>query len=331
MSKTTWTFSTAYVVSDEQIYVAASADTYEDFAKFTALYKWCPALSNGDPDADWRYKNVNWRATSVTALVPSEGEDWWLCAASEEGEIQFSNNGFSIETVQGAGVHSKTAGGWGYLSDLQQIGEHLYVAGYAGQVYKRLGPNQWIHFDEGILQPSGMQGGQYSVQVINGPHEKAIYIAGCVNAPYYPARASFWDGKSWQDIKLPEIAERITNLYIESESQIWMCGANGTLLLGNAIDGFRSLSTVDDNQLFLSICKFHGLIYLGSNMGLFVYNVNEHSKGIRKVVSGMTPEIQDANIVDSADKFLWSIGSKDITRFDGVKWERIHHPDNIKI
>jgi hypothetical protein len=331
MSKPTWTFSTAYVVSDEQIYVAASADSYEDFAKFTALYKWCPALSDGDPEANWRYKNVNWRATSVTALIPSEGEDWWLCAASEDGEIQLSNNGFSVEIVQGAGVHSETAGGWGYLSDLQQIGEHLYVAGYAGQVYKRLGPNQWIHFDEGILQSSGMQGGQYSVQVINGPHEEAIYVAGCVNAPYYPARASFWDGKSWQDIKLPEIAERITNLYIGSESEVWMCGANGTLLLGNAIEGFKSLSTVDDNQLFLSICKFHDLIYLGSNLGLFVYNPNEHSKGIRKVASGMTPEIQDANIVDSVDKFLWSIGSKDIARFDGVKWERIHHPDNAKI
>ena len=41
--------------------------------------------------------------------------------------------------------------------------------------------------------------------------------------------------------------------------------------------------------------------------------------------------VTDANIVDSYDKVLWSIGPKDIARFDGKKWERIHHPDNPRI
>jgi hypothetical protein len=110
-----------------------------------------------------------------------------------------------------------------------------------------------------------------------------------------------------------------------------MCGANGTLLLGNAVDGFKSLSSVDDNQLFLSVCKFQDKIYLGSNLGLFVYDPARHDAGIAKVQTGLSPELQDANIVDSVGEVLWSIGPKDIARFDGRQWERIHHPDNERI
>ena len=127
------------------------------------------------------------------------------------------------------------------------------------------------------------------------------------------------------------MAERIVNMYVESEQRIWMCGSNGTLLLGNAQEGFQSLSSVDDNQLFTSVCKFQDKIYLGSNLGLFVYDPAKAEAGIERVHTDLKPELQDANIVDSYDKVLWSIGPKDIARFDGHKWERIHDPDNPRI
>lgn len=330
--KTTWTFTNGYAVADNALYVACAADAYEDFARFTCLYQWDEELQKElKSSSPWLYKQVEWRTSSVTSLIPAAGDLWWLCALAEEGVVLFTGGGYTTEKIPGAGVFSEDAEGWGYLSDLQQIGEHLYAAGYAGQVYKRLGPNQWVHVDDGILQPTGMRGGQYSVQVINGPHEDAIYVAGCTNAPYYPARASYWNGKTWTDLQLPESAERLTNIYVESEQRIWMCGANGTLLLGNAQDGFRNLSGVEDNQLFLSLCKFQEKIYLGSNLGLFVYDPADHAAGIRKVITDLTPDLQDANIVDSVDDILWSIGPKDIARFDGEHWERIHHPDNPPI
>lgn len=72
-------------------------------------------------------------------------------------------------------------------------------------------------------------------------------------------------------------------------------------------------------------------MYLASNLGLFIYDPNDHEAGIQKVVTDLHPDLQDANIVDSYDKVLWSIGPKDIARFDGKKWERIHHPDNPRI
>ena len=329
--KTTWTFGTGYAVDVDQLYVSASADVYEAYAPFTALYNWSPELADGAPNSEWRYRFVDWHASSVTTFIPADGDDWWLCALSEEGHVLFTGAGLAPEKVPDAGVFSEGAAGYGYLSDLQQIGEHLYAAGYSGQVYKRTGPGRWHHMDQGILQPAGMQGGQYSIQVINGSAEDDIYVAGCTNAPYYPVRASHWNGSEWRDIALPEVAERITNIHVESKDRIWLCGSNGTLLLGNARDGFRSLSTVDDNQLFLSITLFEGRAYLGSNLGLFMYDPANATAGIRPVVTGLEPELQDANVVDSVEGMLWSIGPKDIARFDGQSWSRIHHPDNPPI
>ncbi len=330
--KTTWTFTTAYAYAGDGIYLSCAADIYEDFARFTNLYKWDPQLQEQLGDSQpWFYKSVDWRACSVTALIPERDDAWWLCALSEDGEVAYSGSGNLPEQIPDAGVRSPQSFGYGYLSDLQQIGDHLYAAGFSGQVYRRAGPNQWAHMDQGILQAPGMRRGHYSISVINGPNEEAIYVGGCIHEDGYPVRASYWNGNVWRDLKLPDSAERITNMYVESDTRIWMCGANGTLLLGNAQDGFQNLSGVDDNQLFLSVCKFEEKIYLGSNLGLFVYKPYAHDEGIQRVLTHMQPELQDANIVDAVDGVLWSIGPKDIARFDGHRWERIHHPDNPPI
>jgi hypothetical protein len=321
------TFTHAFSMLDDALIITAVGSDMESFARFTRVFQF-----DEQKPPHWWSHDENWRTSAITYFGSNHEPFDDTVILSEEGHVQYlGDHPRLVEKIQGAGVFNEDAEGWGYLSDLQQIGDHLYATGYSGQVYKRLAANQWVHMDEGILQTPGMKSDHYSIQVINGANENAIYVAGCRNEPYYPVRASFWNGKIWRDLTLPEVAERITNIYVESKSRIWMCGANGTLLLGNADDGFRSLSTVDDNQLFLSLCMFQEKIYLGSNIGLFQYDPANHVAGIGKVITGLMPELQDANIVDSVDTILWSIGPKDIARFDGIKWERIHHPDNASI
>jgi len=334
MAKTTWTFSTGCVVDDNDFYVAAVADIYDDpFVKENDLYNWSPDLARIDGrQQPWVYNTVDWRAVAVTTFTPDYTEDWWLCALSEEGDVLLTGGGFTEEKIPGAGVWSDDAKNWGYLSDLRQIGDYLYACGHNGQVYKRFGPNDWRHVDRGLLQaPETEMADSIVLSVINGPHEKAIYAAGYQHADWQPPRAFFYNGYQWQETDLPEDAERITNIYVESESRIWMCGANGTLLLGNHDEGFRSLSSVNDNQLFTSVCKFQDQMYLASNLGLFVYDTRAPERGIEKVATDLVPDLQDANVVGCWDKVLWSIGPKDIARFDGKTWQRIHHPDNPKI
>jgi len=281
----------------------------------------------------WVYESVDWRTVALTAFDPDYTKEWWLCALSEEGDVSFTGGGFFIkEKIPGAGVWSDDAKNWGYLSDLRQIGDYLYACGYCGQVYKRFAPEDWRHVDSGLLQPPGTDmKDSIALSVINGPHENAIYTAGYQHTDGLLPKAFFYNGQQWREIALPEVAKRITHIYVESESKIWMCGASGTLLLGNAIEGFRSLSTTDDNRFFTSLCKFQNKIYLASNQGLFTYDPQAPERGIIPASTDLIPDLQDTNVVGAWSKTLWSIGPKDIARFDGKTWQRIHFPDNPHI
>lgn len=109
-----------------------------------------------------------------------------------------------------------------------------------------------------------------------------------------------------------------------------MCGSKGTLLMGNAREGFTTMNPLGAKQLFLSITKFNGLYYLGSNLGLFQFDL-EQNRVFRKVRTSLRPDLTDTNIVESVDDVLWSMGPKDIARFDGHAWQRFQHPDNPPI
>jgi len=331
--KTTFTFSTAYVCNDASVYIAAFADVDDVFAKRTILFQWDPELARElGGDNPWTYKIVDWRACAVTTFIPDDFPDGKLCALSEEGDVLFTEGRYVEEKIPGAGVYSENAGGWGYLADVQQIGDSLYACGYRGQVYKRFGPNDWRHVDSGLLQaPDTAMQDSIALSVINGFDENTIYAAGYQHTDWLPPKVFFYNGQQWRELALPDGTERITNMCLTSESRIWMCGANGTLLHGNAMEGFRNLSSPDDNQLFTSVCKFQDKIYLGSNMGLFVYDPQKPEHGIKSVFTNLMPNLQDANIVDRFEHVLWSIGPKDIARFDGRTWRRIHHPDNPPI
>jgi hypothetical protein len=299
----------------------------DEFTPFTRVL----AYREGTPTS-WQRHDQDWRTVSIARFHLTGDKFVDAVILSEEGHVRFiGSHQPAVEKIPGAGVYSEGAQGLGYLSDVRQIGEHLFAAGYSGQVYKRLEPDRWVHMDDGILQERGMNGGQYAVTAINGPHENAIYAAGYVNGPGYPARASFWDGRAWSDVRLPYGTGRITGIHVESESRIWMCGSDGTLLLGNAADGFGRVSAMGGTQLFFSACQFQDTIYLGSDAGLFAYDPGKPAEGIRQVTTGLVPELQDANVVDSRGKVLWSIGPKDIARFDGEKWERVQCPVNPPI
>ncbi len=320
------TFRTGRAMTLDFLCLSAAMDLLPDHEPYTRVVTY----DEQDPHI-WTFHEEEAIVTSVGVYrYPASGLRCFV-TLTEDGEVGFMDDEWpEAEKIPGAGLNSPDATGWGYMSDLRQIGEHLYACGGAGQVYKRVAPNQWEHMDQGLLQAPDVSE-RILPRAIHGPDESDIYLVGCVSASGLPPIAYHWDGARWQLLPLPEVAERITNIHVESKDRIWLCGSNGTLLLGNARDGFRSLSTVDDNQLFLSITLFEGRAYLGSNLGLFMYDPANATAGIRPVVTGLEPELQDANVVDSVEGVLWSIGPKDIARFDGQSWSRIHHPDNPPI
>jgi hypothetical protein len=317
------TFRTGSAGKREVICLSGAIDAFDPDEPFTKILAYDERTTYR-----WSFQQFDFVVPSIcTWRNPAPPGEGCFAALSENGEVVLLVNPPRQEQILEAGLTHPSARGYGYLNNIRQIGERLYACGFSGQVYRRNAPGDWVHMDQGILQPPDKQGGEYFVQVINGAHEQAIYIAGCEFDPGYPARADFWDGQAWTRLALPASTGRINDIYIESEERVWMCGANGTLILGNARDGFATTNRLGAAQLFLSFTKYRDRYYLASNLGLFQFDgVPGHL--FRKVRTSLTPELADANVVQSVDGVLWSMGTKDIARFDGVTWERFPFPDN---
>ncbi|MEF2074933.1 hypothetical protein [Consotaella aegiceratis] len=120
----------------------------------------------------------------------------------------------------------------------------------------------------------------------------------------------------------------------ESEERVWACGRNGNFLVGNHSSGFRTLDVlggIDGWPEFNGMAMFQGKLYLSSYAdprGLLVFD----GRRMEQVRSGLTPDIEDVSAVSAVgDEVLWVMGSKDLLRFDGTRWERIDFPGNDRL
>jgi hypothetical protein len=248
-----------------------------------------------------------------------------FCVISAEGDVAFIDDPIVYEKIPGAGIHSPDSKYWGRMETIRAIGDRLYACGDGGQVYRRSVEGIWTNLDPSLLQdPSTPVAERDIFMRIDGPNENEIYVVGDFG------KILFWNGNSFRRIPSDSEAQLI-DIHVESPDKIWVCGGRGTLVCGNYRDGFRQVPVANGGQLFQSVTMFEGKIYLGAGagrpMGLMSYD------GVRfeKVRTGLSPEVDDSHSVDSANGVLWSVGLKDIVRFDGKTWERIDFPGNTPI
>ena len=117
---------------------------------------------------------------------------------------------------------------------------------------------------------------------------------------------------------------------METPERVWVCGRHGTLLSGNRREGFHPVAGVSQVASFSRMAMFGGHLYLGAYAnprGLFVYDDGR----MKRVRSGLKPDIEDVNMIEAVDDVLWVMGAKDLLRFDGDNWERIAFPGNDPI
>ena len=232
---------------------------------------------------------------------------------SAQGDVAFigQQEGF-VERIAGAGLDEDDSEGFGLMNRIRQIGNRLYATGGGGQIYRREERGRWVHIDDGLLLPASQRGKIFrTLSDINGLREDDIYVVGDKGL------IGWFDGVAWHTIQSP-VDERLHAIAIESDDIIWICGKNGTLLKGNAREGFVDVSRIHDNDDFLSVARFDGRIYLARETGLSVYDGTR----IDPVVTGLKPPLRDGQFLDSVDDVLWSFGYNDIVRFDGTTWVR---------
>jgi hypothetical protein len=319
-------FIAALVVSGECLYLAGSPDSFEPYTPFTRMFSYYRDRN----DRPWTHHDLDWW---IVALEMGRREDGSpvRCILSQEGEFGTPSSGKMVfEKITDAGVSSPGAKGYGYVSGLRHIGEHLYVCGGGGQAYQRRGPDEWVHMDDGLLQDRKVLAeGRLLLRAIEGAAEDDIYVAGSLPGKSgYEGVLFHWDGATWMPIPLPAV-KQINAVHVESASRIWLCGIDGALLVGDHRGGFENWSDVAHGQLFYDLTMYDDTLYLASSTGLCAYDGKR--RRVVRVQTGLKPEPKSVSHIDHADGILWCVGSKDIVRFDGTGWTRIHHPDNRKI
>jgi len=276
-----------------------------------------------DLQNDWEYSSMNFNVSAITKYKDPQKEYSIIVCLSNEGNVRFFGNDEAEpfeEKIPKSGVFSKGAEGLGYMTGLNQIGDHLYACGGRCQVYKRQGPKKWIKMDEGIRQKvdTPIEDCRH-LSDINGPSETEIYASGDHGT------VLFWDGGKWSPVECPNYAD-LGQIYVESPDIIWIVGSDGTLLKGNIREGFFNVSPLKE-LVFTGVAKCGDLLYLSSDHGLYGWD----GKNMKRVKTGLKPEHTDTHSVGCKDGVLWSVGRKDVVRLKDGKWTRIDHADNPPI
>ena len=322
-------FTRALVVSGQRLYIAASPDDHEPYTPFTRLF----VHYHDRPERPWTKHDVEWWTVGLAMSRTADGALMY-CALSQEGDVELIAHGQqTFEKIADAGVWSHGNKGYGYVSNLRQIGGHLYACGSGGQVYRRNGVDGWVHVDAGLLQDREALAADWVERLllvaIDGAVEDDLYACGSQPGETgYEGVLFHGNGATWTPVAVPRL-KQLNAIYVESALRVWLCGIDGALLVGNHADGFEDWSDTAQGQLFHDLTMFEDTLYLASNKGLFAYDGRR--RRVVRVKTGLTPEPKSLIMIDHADGVLWGVGGKDIVRFGGRRWTRIDHPDNPKI
>jgi hypothetical protein len=334
----TVTFTVGCAINRDMYYIACSLDEWRETEEepYTVMY-----IYQHQTDEKWFYHALpGWSVMSAAFLEPSPGAVRSVYALSEEGALEcYSREGSLTEKITGAGLD--TQGEYGSLTAIRPIENRLYVCGYGGQVYRK-NRDKWVHFDEGLLQASvydhaatlaALKNDQEATMKfiaemaddardlidINGSGASDIYVVGSAGF------IAHHDGFAWRILR-QVTAENLNAIHIVSEWEVWIVGSNGTVLQGNAKDGFKALSRKIVETDFYDITHFNDEIYISGSNGIYLF---KGGKLQRQKISD-AENLGGVNCIESKDGVLWALSEKKLLR-SGInnEWEVFEHPNNI--
>lgn len=229
-----------------------------------------------------------------------------------QGEVRIAIVGSeTYEKIPNSGSYD----GRGAMSQIKEIDNIMYACGFGGQVYKRIEEENWVSIDNDGKIAYNDTSNEINLCGISGIDKNNIFVVG------FNGKILKFNDETWTEI-ISNSTEHLERIVCVTKDEMYVCGKNGTLLKGNQ-NGFINVSNPEISADFWGIEYFNGKVYLASLTGLFIYEENE----IKKLKTGLEPEITGYRL-DSRDGILLSGGGYDFAFFDGVKWERLIHPDN---
>ncbi|WP_337267443.1 hypothetical protein [Oryzifoliimicrobium ureilyticus] len=342
------TFTRLCAVSRDLIYLATTPDDQELGTPFTAICQYNAG--------EWSYETFDISLSSMT-LFKAPDKDYRVLYLLDENGVAIN-----FDTKEREVILSDRSPLWkdyrlGYLQKIRQIGAHLYACGDGGQVYRREHDATWQFVDKAFLDgPDALLNPKSELRLLSrlmnqgenltpenlarakqlreanasnllwdfsGLSEDSIYFASEKKQVYW------FDGKTIH--ALPDKTDRgLISILAKSEDVVYAAGRDGTFLVGNHKSSFREIDAFRGLPGWPNIngmALFQDRLYMSSfadPRGLLVLNGDQ----IEQVHCDLTPDIKDVSAVAAVTDALWVMGTKDLLRFDGSTWERIHFPAN---
>lgn len=290
------------VAIEEVVHFFAAGDLQSGNYNLTRLFYF------RDED-EWSFVDVE---TVVVAVCASFKPRRKYFALGRDGLVWSLESGAEpqLERIADAGTGKKK---FGYLSQIRDIQGAVYACGDGGQVYLH-GPSGWRHIDDGILEVKEKKSPNCH-NGIDGTDRDNIYVVGEYGRIFH------FDGSRWKNVSAD------TNCHLErvkcvSRDEVYVCGANGTLLRGNH-SGWEFIGDPAMKEYIWDLEPFLGSLYLAVEDRLMVHN----GKSLEFVATKLKADI-DAHRLSSRGGKLWSFGERDLAVFDGTRWKQVIHPDN---
>ena len=189
---------------------------------------------------------------------------------------------------------------------VQQVGDHVFAAGVARQVYARQAGSNWRMINTPEMtqseKPTAFQG-------ICGCSPSEIYAAG------FGGELWSWGGTNWQQVASP--TNIVLNAIAAGPDNCVAVGMAGQVVIGRN-DQWNMVEHDATNEPFWSVKYFDDAFYLKALSG--IYRLKD---GLLEEFRDVDNDMRTVYGLSVGPSGLWSVGSADIALFDGTDWRTI--------
>ena len=232
-----------------------------------------------------------------------------IAIMSQIGKVEFlsfSGQSLGFEDITGFLAKGARLSPYGFLNSMTCIEGRLLACGMGGQVYIRKSADGWDVASE-LLSADHRQRWFSNIQ---GPNLSCILVDGLGGDLYH------YDKENWKKVDSgTDFA--IGPIVFVNKEKIYIGGAQATLLQGNLKEGFRVLNVYPKDLAFYGICYFDGRLFLGTQMGLYEFDMRTEILKRHEVVN--SGDIFSLQVVD---EIMWCFATKFVLRYDKRTWMR---------
>ncbi|ASY66753.1 hypothetical protein SJ05684_b57710 (plasmid) [Sinorhizobium sojae CCBAU 05684] len=315
----------------------------------------------------WSRVEVRRNIADLTAEPDGSPNDRPYIAISDEGDVFFiRDEGILTEKISGAGVYSADADGSGAIRGITIADGYLYAFGLGGQIYRRNPDLGWQRlpisdqsaerhgsiasvkgetevYAAGAIAPqtsavsediekaqlqAAAAGDFQRFEELSKEAERLAEQQGFTSMP--AGMLLYKDGDLWVRVDRGD-APPLNDLFIETPERVWAVGTGGSILLGNAKDGFKDISFHGDRNLnLISITKLGNRMIVASDYGLHSFDGHSLSPLKPKLDPFTNRNVPNPKKVQSLGDVMFYFDYKHgVHRFDGENWEEIAIPPEL--